>query len=138
MGADRYGAPTTIRQLNVSQHLTCRLRSELVGLKVRGHQLMLLYSLDMLVLQATARPCVGSVYLYTLHSLFSDKKLLLYQQKCDGLPCNLVLFFHGALGILRIFGGNFKMVSYPVNRISACQMNWHPGSQIIYPNDLRV
>lgn len=43
---DWWAFPTTIGQLNVPQHLKFRLGSEFVRLKVKCHQLMLLYSLD--------------------------------------------------------------------------------------------
>ena len=96
--AGRWGVPTTIGQLNVSQHLTCRRGSEFVGLQLRGHQLVLLFSLGVLVLQAAAWPRVGDVLLHTVHFLFSDTGLLLFLKSLTVLhqylhinyflPCN--------------------------------------------------
>lgn len=85
--AGRWGVPTTIGQLNVSQHLMRRLRSEFVGSQLRGHPLVLLYSLDMLVLQATAQPRVGGVFLYTTHFLFSDTGFFSALIKVTSLDC---------------------------------------------------
>lgn len=70
------GVPTTIGQLNISQHLTRRLRSEFVGLQLRGHLRVLLFGSGMLVLQAIAWPRVGGVFLLTTHFPFPDTGLL--------------------------------------------------------------
>lgn len=69
--AGRRWAPTSIGQLDVSQHLMCRLRSEFAT--THRPPTCLIVRLDMLVLQATAQP---RVFLYTLYFLFFDTLLL--------------------------------------------------------------
>lgn len=72
--AGRRWAPSSIGQLDVSQHLMCRLRSEFAT--THRPPSCLIIRLDMLVLQATAQLCVGSVFLYTFYFLFFDTLLL--------------------------------------------------------------
>lgn len=70
-------ARTTIGQSDVSQHLARGRRSEFAG-----HLLVLSFSSDTLVLQAAARPRVGSVFLHTNHFLSTDTWLLIFLITC--------------------------------------------------------
>lgn len=75
----RRGVPTTLGQLSVSQHLTCSLRSKFVGLQLKGHLHVLLFSSDMLMLQAIALPRVGGVFLHTIHFPFPHIRMWLFK-----------------------------------------------------------
>lgn len=91
--AGRRGVPTTLGQLNVSQHLTCRLRSKFVGLQLTGHLHVLLFSSDMLMLQAIALPRVGGVLLHTIHFPFSDTRLWLFKNYLQSVHSYQLFFF---------------------------------------------
>lgn len=65
--AGSWRVATKIGQLNISQYLMCRTGSEFVG-----------YNLEVSVLQASAWPRVGGVFLYTICLPFSDTRLLIF------------------------------------------------------------